>query len=171
MVVPKFSAGLLPYRIARPGQLEVLLVHPGGPFWAKKDDGAWSIPKGEYEPDTESNPLAVANREFAEELGTSPPIGDRQPLGEVKQPGGKRVLAWALECDLDLGEVTSNSFEMEWPPKSGKVRSFPEVDRAAWFAIAEARTKLLKGQMPFVDRLLEVLGLKPPETTPESATE
>jgi predicted NUDIX family NTP pyrophosphohydrolase len=155
--MPKYSAGLLPYRVTESGTLEVLLVHPGGPFWAKKDEGAWSIPKGEYEPSAEPNPLAVAEREFAEELGTQAPRGDRLKLGELKQPGGKRVVAWTVRCDLDVSKVTSNSFEMEWPPRSGTMQSFPEVDRAAWFSLSEARLKLLKGQQPFLDRLVEVL--------------
>jgi predicted NUDIX family NTP pyrophosphohydrolase len=155
--VPKFSAGLLPYRVTQ-AQLEVLLVHPGGPFWAKRDDGVWSIPKGEYEPNLEPDPLAVAEREFTEELGTPPPSGGRLSLGEIKQSGGKRVVAWALECDLDVTSVTSNSFEIEWPPRSGKMQSFPEVDRAAWFSVEAARIKLLKSQGTFVDRLVERLG-------------
>jgi predicted NUDIX family NTP pyrophosphohydrolase len=158
--MPKYSAGLLPYRTNGSDSLEVLLVHPGGPFWAKKDDGAWSIPKGEYEPAAEPNPLAVAEREFEEELGSLAPVGDRVQLGELRQPGGKRVVAWAVQCDLDVSEVTSNTFEMEWPPRSGTMRSFPEVDRAAWFSLSEARLKLLKGQQPFLDQLIEVLLLK-----------
>jgi predicted NUDIX family NTP pyrophosphohydrolase len=153
--MPKYSAGFLPYRVTASGQLEVLLVHPGGPFWARKDDGAWSIPKGEYQPDAEPDALAVAEREFAEELGTQPPQGDRLPLGELKQPGGKRVTAWAIECDLDVSKATSNTFEMEWPPKSGRLQSFPEVDRAAWFSLTMARVKLLKGQLPFIDAFTE----------------
>jgi predicted NUDIX family NTP pyrophosphohydrolase len=155
--MPKYSAGLLPYRITESKSLEVLLVHPGGPFWARKDEGAWSIPKGEYEPDAEPDPLVVAEREFTEELGKPSPSGDRLKLGELKQPSGKRVVAWAVQCDLDVSDVTSNSFEMEWPPKSGEVRSFPEVDRAAWFSVSEARLKLLRGQWPFILRLIEVL--------------
>jgi predicted NUDIX family NTP pyrophosphohydrolase len=155
--MPKYSAGLLPYRVSESQHLEVLLVHPGGPFWAKKDDGAWSIPKGEYEPDAEPNPLSVAEREFAEEIGRPAPRGDRLNLGELKQPSGKRIVAWGVACDLDVSEVTSNSFEMEWPPKSGTTQSFPEVDRAAWFSEREARLKVLKGQEPFVDRLIEAL--------------
>jgi predicted NUDIX family NTP pyrophosphohydrolase len=155
--MPKYSAGLLPYRIAEPEPFEVLLVHPGGPFWAKKDDGAWSIPKGEYEPAAEANPLSVAEREFEEELGTSAPIGDRLLLGELKQPSGKTIVAWAIRCDLDVSNVTSNIFEMEWPPRSGMMQSFPEVDRAAWFSLHAARVKLLKGQQPFLDQLIEVL--------------
>jgi predicted NUDIX family NTP pyrophosphohydrolase len=158
--MPKYSAGLLPYRINGSDPLEVLLVHPGGPFWAKKDDGAWSIPKGEYEPAAESDPVAVAEREFEEELGSPAPVGDRLQLGELKQPGGKRVVAWAVRCDLDVTKVTSNTFEMEWPPRSGTMQSFPEVDRAAWFSLSEARLKLLKGQQPFLDQLIQVLLLE-----------
>ena len=157
--MPKYSAGFLPYRITESKCLEVLLVHPGGPFWARKDDGAWSIPKGEYEPDQEPDPLIVAEREFVEELGKQTPSGDRLKLGELKQPSGKRIVAWAVQCDLDVSDVRSNSFEMEWPPKSGKVQSFPEVDRAAWFSVSETRLKLLKGQWAFVQRLIEMLHL------------
>jgi predicted NUDIX family NTP pyrophosphohydrolase len=155
--MPKYSAGLLPYRINGSDSLEVLLVHPGGPFWAKKDDGAWSIPKGEYEPAAEPNPVAVAEQEFEEELGSPAPVGNRLQLGELKQPSGKRIVAWAVRCDLDVSEVTSNTFEMEWPPRSGTMQSFPEVDRAAWFSTSEARVKLLRGQQPFVDQLIQVL--------------
>jgi predicted NUDIX family NTP pyrophosphohydrolase len=152
--MPKFSAGLLLYRRAG-DDLEVLLVHPGGPFWAKKDDGAWSLPKGEYEPPRE-DPLEVALREFGEELGAAPPdVEGAVPLGEVRQAGGKRVVAWAIEGDLDVTEIESNRFEMEWPPRSGRMQEFPEVDRAGWFAIDEAGRKLLRGQVPFLDRLRE----------------
>jgi predicted NUDIX family NTP pyrophosphohydrolase len=149
--VPKLSAGLLVYR-SIDGDQEVLLVHPGGPFWAKKDDGAWSVPKGEYEPG--EDPLAVALREFREELGMDPPdTGAPVPLGEIRQPGGKRVTAWALEGDVDVSDVRSNTFEMEWPPGSGRTGEFPEVDRAAWFGLEDARRKLLRGQVDFLDRL------------------
>jgi predicted NUDIX family NTP pyrophosphohydrolase len=148
-VMPKRSAGLLMYR--RSGaELAVLLVHPGGPFWARKDLGAWSIPKGEYGPDEE--PLAVARREFEEETGVRP-SGEFQPLGETVQPGGKRVIAWAVEGDLDPATLVSNNFELEWPPRSGRKQSFPEVDRAAWFSPAEAREKILAGQRVLIDRL------------------
>jgi predicted NUDIX family NTP pyrophosphohydrolase len=152
--MPKRSAGLLLYR-RRPGGVEVLLVHPGGPLWARRDDGAWSIPKGEHGPD--EDPLAVVRREFREELGQDPPPGRPVPLGELRQPGGKRVSAWALEGELDVAEVRSNTFEMEWPPRSGRVRRFPEVDRAGWFGLEEARRKLLPGQVGFLDRLEEAL--------------
>jgi predicted NUDIX family NTP pyrophosphohydrolase len=149
--MPKRSAGLLVYR--RVGdEPEVLLVHPGGPFWAKKDDGAWSLPKGEYELD--EDPLEVALREFREELGSEPPDAAATTfLGELPQPTGKRVLAWAVPGDLDVGTVRSNTFTMEWPPRSGRTGEFPEVDRAAWFDLETARRKLLRGQVGFLDRL------------------
>lgn len=154
--VAKLSAGLLVYR-RRPAGPEVLLVHPGGPFWARRDDAAWSIPKGEHGPD--EDPLEVALREFREELGLEPPAVDRPlPLGELRQRGGKRVSAWAVEGDLDVAEVRSNTFTMEWPPRSGRTAEFPEVDRAGWFDVATAREKLVPGQVPFVDRLKELLG-------------
>jgi predicted NUDIX family NTP pyrophosphohydrolase len=153
--VAKRSAGLLPYHV-RDGEVHVLLVHPGGPFWRNKDDGAWSIPKGEHTVD--DGPLAVAEREFAEELGVAPPAGEREPLGEIAQSGGKRVTAWAVRGDVDVSEIASNEFEMEWPPRSGRMQRFPEVDRAAWVPVTEARTKLLPGQVPLLDRLLERLG-------------
>ena len=136
-------------------RLEVLLVHPGGPFWAKKDLGAWSLPKGEYAAGEE--PLAVAMREFEEETGARP-SGDFLPLGESVQPGRKIVTAWAVEGDFDVGALKSNMFEMEWPPKSGRKTSFPEVDRAEWFSIEDARKKILRGQSAFLDRLLSALG-------------
>ena len=143
------SAGLLPYRFT--GRvLEVLLVHPGGPFWAKKDDGAWTVAKGEIAEGEE--PVDAARREFREETSFEAP-GDLRPLGEVKQPGGKIVVAWAFRGDFDPDEVVSNSFEMEWPPHSGRRRKFPEVDRAAWFPLEAARTKILRGQLPFLERL------------------
>jgi predicted NUDIX family NTP pyrophosphohydrolase len=152
--MPKLSAGLLLYR-RRSGDLEVLLVHPGGPFWAKKDDGAWSIPKGEY--DAGEDPLEVAIREFEEELGVAPPSVDAAvPLGELRQPSGKRVSAWAIEGDADVDDVSSNTFPMEWPPRSGRMQEFPEVDRAGWFDLDEARRKLLKGQIAFLDRLADL---------------
>jgi predicted NUDIX family NTP pyrophosphohydrolase len=156
--VAKLSAGLLVHR-GSGAALEVLLVHPGGPFWARKDDGAWSIPKGEYA--AGDDPLAAARREFGEELGASPPEGPALELGEVRQAGGKQVVAWAVPGDLDVGAITSNTFELEWPPKSGRVQAFPEVDRAAWFPVAEARVKLLAGQHPFLDRLVAALDAEP----------
>ncbi len=146
----KKSAGLLLFR-EKPGNLEVLLVHPGGPFWAKKDDGAWSIPKGEFA-DGE-DPLAAARREFEEELGVAVD-GELIPLDAVKQPGGKVVHAWAVRGDFNPSELKSNTFSMEWPPRSGRQREFPEVDRAEWFDVETARTKILKGQAAFLDQLL-----------------
>jgi predicted NUDIX family NTP pyrophosphohydrolase len=155
----KRSAGLLVYRRAR-GTVEVLLVHPGGPFWAKRDDGAWSLPKGEHGPD--EDPFEVAVREFREEVGSDPPAG-RSPvlLGELRQPSGKRVTAWALEGDLDAGTVRSNTFTIEWPPRSGRRQEFPEVDRAGWFDLDTARRKLVPGQVGFIDRLREVVRTPP----------
>ena len=147
----KRSAGILLHR-GRGAELRLLLAHPGGPFWAKKDQGAWSIPKGEY--DEGEDPLAVARREFEEELGAPVPAGDAVELGEVAQPSRKVVTAFAVEGDFDPSGLRSNLFEMEWPPKSGRKQSFPEVDRAAWFTVEEAREKILPGQGPFIDRLL-----------------
>jgi predicted NUDIX family NTP pyrophosphohydrolase len=156
--MPKKSAGLLVYR-RTPRTLEVLLVHPGGPFWARKDDGAWSVPKGEYE-DGE-DPVAVARREFAEEVGAALD-GALVDLGDVKQAGGKVVRAFAVEGDFDVSRLQSNTFEMEWPPRSGRRQSFPEVDRAEWFALEDARRKILAGQRPFIERLLAKLGQSGP---------
>jgi predicted NUDIX family NTP pyrophosphohydrolase len=144
------SAGLLLYRL-RGGSLEVLLVHPGGPFWRKRDAGAWSIPKGEMA--VEENGLEVARREFYEELGMSPPDGSVTPLGTVRQKGGKIVHAWAVLGDIEISQSASNTFEVEWPPRSGKLQRFPEVDRASWFDLEAARRKLLPEQAPFLDRL------------------
>ena len=153
----KRSAGILMYR-GQPQARELLLVHPGGPFWANKDDGAWSIPKGEY--DDGEDPLACAIREFQEELGKSPVAGPTRVanLGEIAQPSGKSVIAYAIEGDFEPAALKSNRFELEWPPSSGQTQSFPEVDRAQWFSPAEARQKILPGQAPFIDRLLERLG-------------
>lgn len=148
--MPKRSAGLLLHR-RRPAGPEVLLVHPGGPFWASKDDGAWTVPKGEYLP--HEDPAAAAEREFGEELGVGAPAGDRHDLGELRQAGGKLTRLWALEGDLDVSVVTSNTFELQWPPGSGRTQAFPEVDRAAWFSVDEARRKLLPSLVPFLDRL------------------
>jgi predicted NUDIX family NTP pyrophosphohydrolase len=145
------SAGILLFRRGGRG-IEVLLVHPGGPFWTRKDAGAWSLPKGAV--DAGEDPLAAARREFGEELGTPPPAGEPLSLGEVRQRSGKVVQAWALEGDLDAGAIRSNTFEMEWPPRSGARQEFPEVDRAEWFAPDEARRRLLPAQAPFLDRLL-----------------
>lgn len=155
----KTSAGLVVYRRNARHQLDVLLVHPGGPYWAKKDAGAWSIPKGEYGAD--DDPAAVAEKEFEEEVGQPAPPGARLDLGAVTQAGGKRVQAWAVEGDLDTSTVTSNEFEMQWPPGSGELRRFPEVDKADWFVLDEARTKIVKGQLPLLDRLQSLVQLAP----------
>jgi predicted NUDIX family NTP pyrophosphohydrolase len=149
--VPKRSAGLLLSRTGKNG-LEVLLVHPGGPLWANKDQGSWSIPKGEL--DGTEDPLAAAEREFTEELGHGAPPGERVGLGEIVQASGKRVSAWAVAGDLDASRIESNDFEMEWPPRSGRRQSFPEVDRATWFTVAEARAKINPAQAAFIDRLV-----------------
>jgi predicted NUDIX family NTP pyrophosphohydrolase len=141
------SAGLLLYR--RPGP-ELLLVHMGGPYWARKDAGAWTIPKGEY---ADEDPVAAARREFAEELGSPPPDGPLLELGSVRQRGGKTVQAWAVEGDFDVATLVSNTFEIEWPPRSGRRASFPEVDRAEWFDPDTARRKIVAAQAEFVDRL------------------
>jgi predicted NUDIX family NTP pyrophosphohydrolase len=148
--MPKRSAGLLMYR--RQNELEVFLVHPGGPFWAKKDLGAWSIPKGEYAGDEE--PLAAARREFQEETGFSA-TGEFIELGELKQPGGKIVSVWAFEGDCDARDLRSNTFTMEWPPRSERKMVFPEVDRGSWYSIEQARRYLLLSQRVFLDRLLQ----------------
>ncbi|MBR1300603.1 NUDIX domain-containing protein [Bradyrhizobium sp. AUGA SZCCT0042] len=147
------SAGLLLFR-KRDSDIQFLLGHPGGPFWSRKDAGAWSIPKGLISPGEE--PLAAARREFAEETGHHP-TGDFIPLGAVKQAGGKVVHAWAVQGDWDPAGLRSNTFEMEWPPRSGRRQAFPELDRAAWFNVYEARLKILNGQVLFIDRLLEAL--------------
>jgi predicted NUDIX family NTP pyrophosphohydrolase len=151
--VPKQAAGILLYRRGRTG-LEVLLAHPGGPLWARKDAGAWTMPKGQF---TEGElPLDAAKREFEEEMGSAA-SGDFQPLGTIKQPSGKIIHAWAAESDFDASTVKSNLFSMEWPPKSGRMGEFPEVDRAGWFSIEEARYKIIKGQAPFLERLLALV--------------
>lgn len=147
------SAGLLMFR-HRGGSVEVLLVHPGGPFWARKDEGAWSIPKGEYGPG--ADPLETARREFEEETGCQV-SGRFLPLAPVRLRGGKRIAAWAVEGDLDAGTIRSNTFTLEWPPRSGQRRDFPEVDRAAWFSLAEAAVKLNAGQRPLLDELQQLL--------------
>jgi predicted NUDIX family NTP pyrophosphohydrolase len=144
----EISAGLLAYR--RREQIEVLLAHPGGPYWARKDDGAWTIPKGERGVGEDAE--TTARREFAEELGTVL-TGTLVPLGRIRQRGGKNVDGFALEGDLDVERISGNSFEIEWPPRSGRRQSFPEVDRAAWFSADEARQKINAGQRPFIDRL------------------
>jgi predicted NUDIX family NTP pyrophosphohydrolase len=148
------SAGILLWRRGDGGP-EVLLGHMGGPFWARKDDGAWSLPKGEHDPDEE--PLAVARREFEEELGSPVPAGDLLPLGEHRVTSGKVLAVWAAEGDLDATAAVSNTFALEWPPRSGRIQEFPEIDRAAWFGLDEARVKLVTGQVPFLDRLAEAL--------------
>lgn len=153
--MPKQSAGLLLFRKPS-GRLEVLLVHPGGPFWANKDEGAWSIPKGE--PSGDEDPLAAAKREFREETGFPPPDGEMLPLSPLRQAGGKLVLAWAAECDLDPAGLKSDTFSLEWPPRSGKRQEFPEIDRAAWFGIEEAERKIVQGQVGFLAQLRERLG-------------
>jgi predicted NUDIX family NTP pyrophosphohydrolase len=149
------SAGILLYR-RREGAVQVLLVHPGGPFWARKDLGAWSIPKGEL--DEDEDPRACALREFAEETGTRLPDAALDELGSVKLKSGKLVLAFAVEGDLDPATIASNTFEMEWPPRSGRMQSFPEIDRAEWFDLAAAREKLNPAQAAFIDRLAERSG-------------
>ena len=151
------SAGLLLYRRNR-DDFEVLLGHPGGPFWHKRDLGAWSIPKGLIAADETA--LAAAKREFAEETGHRP-RGKSLPLGEATQPGGKIVHVWAVEDDWDAANLKSNMFEMEWPPRSGRRQMFPELDRAAWFDLVEAHEKILKGQAIFLTRLLEALAKSP----------
>jgi predicted NUDIX family NTP pyrophosphohydrolase len=152
--MPKLSAGLLLYRF-NDGIVEVLIGHPGGPFWAKKDDGAWSIPKGEYV-DGE-DPWAAARREFEEELGKPPPHGPRIDLPPLKQPSGKIITAFAVLGDLDLEGTVSNTFNLEWPKGSGNVREYPELDRADWFGVPAARSKLLKGQRPLLDYLMDAV--------------
>lgn len=147
--MPKTSAGLLLVRETS-GTLEVLLVHPGGPFWSRKDEGAWSIPKGELEEG--EDPLAVARREFEEETGAPAP-GEAVPLGSLRQSGGKVVHAWAVRGDFDPQLLRSNTFLLEWPPKSGRMQEFPEVDRAGWFPLDVAKRKILRGQAGFLDRL------------------
>jgi len=153
------SAGILLFRMDEEGNVEVLLVHMGGPFWKNKDAGAWSLPKGEYAEGEDA--LAAARREFSEELGTPPPSGQFIDLDEIRQSGGKRVRAWAARGDLDADAIVSNTFETEWPRGSGKTTTFPEVDKAAWFRIEEARKKLIRAQAEFLDRLLEKLPRPP----------
>ena len=163
--MPKQSAGLLVFRRVN-GALEVLLAHPGGPFWAKKDDGAWSIPKGE--PDPGEDLLTAARREFFEETSLRPE-GDFIELRPIKQQGGKTVAAWAVECDLDTRTFRSNTFSLEWPPRSGKRIEVPEVDRLAWFEWPVAMQKILGGQKPLVAQLLERLGIRHAVSVPGGA--
>jgi predicted NUDIX family NTP pyrophosphohydrolase len=151
-LMAKLSAGIVLYRRMY-RKMEIFLVHPGGPFWKNKDEGAWSIPKGEYQPGEDA--LTAAHREFEEETGAPAPQGRLVPLGEVRQAGGKTVTAWAVEGDIDANAIQSNSFEMEWPPKSGKTQQFPEIDRAGWFDLDRARDKVLAAQRAFLDRLEE----------------
>jgi predicted NUDIX family NTP pyrophosphohydrolase len=151
----KISAGILAYRVTG-GRLEVLLVHPGGPFWRSKDDGAWSIPKGEIAPEEDLETAAL--HEFAEELGEAASIGPLKPLGELRQRAGKRVIAFAAKGQFDPAALDSNKFEIEWPPKSGSRQAFPEVDRAEWFDVDAARKKLLSARVELLDRLAEATG-------------
>lgn len=158
-MAPTLSAGLLPFRVSG-AVVEVMLVHMGGPFWRHRDAGAWSIAKGECEPAEE--PLAAARREFSEETGLPPPPGEPIDLGSVRQRAGKVVQAWAIEADLDATSITSSAFELEWPRGSGRVQSFPEVDRAGWFDLARAREKLVAGQRPLLAALAQRLGVDGP---------
>jgi predicted NUDIX family NTP pyrophosphohydrolase len=151
--VPKQSAGILPFKVSSDQNVEVLIVHPGGPFWKNKERHAWSVAKGEHGVD--ELPEDAAEREFVEELGLPVPEGKRFDLGEVQQTGGKRVRVWAIEVDdISLGDFLSNRFEIEWPPGSGQPRSFPEIDKAEWVPLTEARERLVKAQGEFLDRLL-----------------
>ncbi|MFF2848067.1 NUDIX domain-containing protein [Streptomyces sp. NPDC058001] len=159
------SAGLLLFRRSPDGP-EVLLGHMGGPLWARRDHGAWSIPKGEYAPPEEAWNAAL--REFQEELGLAPPDGDALPLGETRQAGGKTVTAWAVEADLDPAAVVPGTFTMEWPPRSGRTGTFPELDRVAWYGLAAARDALIKGQVVFLDRLADLLGVDPADSADPS---
>jgi predicted NUDIX family NTP pyrophosphohydrolase len=152
--MPRTSAGVLLWRRG-PDGVEVLIGHMGGPFWARKDDAAWSIPKGEYGPGEDASTVAL--REFEEETGSPVPASDLVPLGEIRQSGGKVLTAWAAEGDLDADATTSNTFELEWPPRSGRVQEFPEIDRTAWVPVDVARAKLVKGQVALLDRLLATL--------------
>jgi predicted NUDIX family NTP pyrophosphohydrolase len=153
--MPRRSAGIALYRRTGP-ELEVLLVHPGGPLWARRDAGVWSIPKGEYSDDEE--PEAAARREFAEELGSPPPAGELIDLGEARQRSGKLVRAFAAPGDLDADGIQSNTFTLEWPPRSGRMSEFPEVDRAQWFPLEQARERINPGQLPLLERLERAVG-------------
>jgi predicted NUDIX family NTP pyrophosphohydrolase len=151
------SAGLLIYRWGDGGKLEVMLGHMGGPYWSRKDKAAWSIPKGQRERGEAT--IDAARREFEEEIGQPPPDGEAVSLGDVRQSGGRKVVAaWAIEGDIDVGEIESAPFEMEWPPRSGQLREFPELDRAAWFEVEAARGRIVKAQAAFLDRLVELVG-------------
>lgn len=161
--MPKLSAGILLHRKGSSGA-EVFLVHPGGPFWAKKDIGSWSVPKGEY---TEAeDPLVAAKREFFEETGLALPKGELCELGDVKY-SNKIVKVWALEGSLDARRITSNTFTMEWPPKTGRKQEFPEVDRAGWYPLAAAKEKLVKGQVPLIAMLEKQLDIEPNDEVPQ----
>jgi predicted NUDIX family NTP pyrophosphohydrolase len=149
------SAGVLLFRVTKSGAVEVLLGHMGGPFHARRDAGAWSIPKGEY--DADSDPRLAAAREFEEELGSPLPAGREIELGTIRLPSGKRLTVYAVESDFDVEQARSNTFELEWPPKSGRIHSFPEIDRAEWFDLATAQVKLARGQAEFLNRLLAAL--------------
>jgi predicted NUDIX family NTP pyrophosphohydrolase len=154
--VTVLSAGLLLYRRNGSSPLDVWIAHMGGPFWARKDVHAWSIPKGEYTDD--EDPLAAAKREFTEEIGTPPPAAEYVGLGMFRQPSGKRLTIYAGESDFELEEISSNTFPLEWPKGSGRIQEFPEIDRAQWFSEPEARTKLVVGQLPILDALIRYLG-------------
>ncbi|QIF02766.1 NUDIX domain-containing protein [Roseimicrobium sp. ORNL1] len=156
--MPQRSAGMLVFRRKGRDAIELLLVHPGGPFWAKKDAGAWSIPKGLVE-DGDEDDAATAVREFSEETGFACPVGEKVDLGEVKMKSGKLIRAWAVEGEVDPSQLKSNLFSIEWPPKSGKRQEFPEIDRGQYFSPEEARLKLHTSLVPFVDRLLRQLGM------------
>jgi predicted NUDIX family NTP pyrophosphohydrolase len=153
--VPRTSAGILLFRRADDGACEVLIGHMGGPFWATKDAGAWSIPKGEYAPG--EDPFAAAQREFLEELGSPVPAVEFLPLGELRQSSAKVLTVWAAQGDFDVTTAVSNTFSLEWPPRSGRLQEFPEIDRAAWVSLAAARDLLVKGQVPLLDRLAELV--------------
>jgi predicted NUDIX family NTP pyrophosphohydrolase len=164
----KQSAGLLVYR-HRNGQVEVLIAHMGAPWWAKKDAGAWSIPKGEY---SDEDPKETARREFSEELGLEPPEGKWLKLGTIEQKNNKNVIAWAVEGDLVVSNIKSNTFKMEWPPRSGKMQEFPEIDRAGWFTLSEAAKKIIPAQIEFLERLADKLDVDiapPPELPSQSS--
>jgi predicted NUDIX family NTP pyrophosphohydrolase len=156
--MPRTSAGILLHRRGDTGR-EVLIGHMGGPFWARKDEAAWSLPKGEYGADEDA--FDVALREFEEELGSPVPASEFVPLGEIRQSGGKVLTVWAAEGDLDAAAARSNTFSLVWPPHSGRLQEFPEIDRAVWVSVDEARTKLVRGQVPLLDRLLAALTAPP----------
>jgi len=162
----KTSAGILVYR-TKDNQLEVLIAHMGSPWWAKKDKGAWSIPKGEY---TDENPLDTAKKEFKEELGLEPPAGELIDLGEIRQNNNKAVRAWAVKADLDVSKTFSNTVAIEWPPSSGKTQEFPEIDRAAYFNLDTAAKKIIPGQIELLNRLAGKLGVEARVSVPEQSS-